>query len=65
MDRMASFATPACGRCPHPYRIGKDGTREEVLEAYERDLRAILSDEGHDGFVRDTLLYLCGKTLAC
>lgn len=46
----------------NPFVIGKDGTREEVIEKF----RAYLVQSYHDGkFTREDILALDGKTLGC
>ncbi len=44
------------------YYIGKDGTREEVIEKYKIDFYKRLKNE--DGF-KEKVLELTGKTLIC
>lgn len=46
----------------NPYKIGKDGTREEVLEKYKK---YIINKIKHDEKFKDSLLKLKGKTLGC
>lgn len=46
-------------RWGNPFRIGKDGTREEVLAKYDRYLRE------HPEIVDEAKRELAGKSLAC
>lgn len=50
----------------NPYRIGEDGTRDEVLRRYEVGVRYWLTVEGGEGDAwREEVASLRGKTLAC
>lgn len=59
----------------NPYRIGVDGTREQVLAMFERHMRALLRDTpganpapepwNHRANLVASLIALRGKTLAC
>ena len=49
-------------RWGNPYRVGKDGTREEVIEKYRQHLWRCV--KGHKVKLKD-LAALHGKTLAC
>lgn len=46
------------------YKIGRNGTRDDVLELFERDLRRIL-ELYPKGLYAKELAELRGKTLAC
>lgn len=52
-------------RWGNPYRIGEDGTRQEVLEKYEAAARHWLEDAHEGPTLREELLELRGETLAC
>jgi len=49
----------------NPYAVGKDGTREEVIEKFEEDMRGRLEDEKEGQKWRKALMGLKGKTLGC
>lgn len=46
----------------NPYRIGRDGTREEVIEKYKKYFYDKI-ERNHD--FRKSVLYLKGKILGC
>lgn len=45
----------------NPYKIGKNGTREEVLKKYEKYIRKKIKNEN----LQEQLLQLKGKNLGC
>lgn len=46
----------------NPFKVGKDGTREQVIDKYETHIRKLLKD---NLYIRDELIELKGKTLGC
>ena len=46
----------------NPYKIGKDGTRDEVIEKYELHIKAKLE---RDASLQTELINLKGKNLGC
>ena len=60
MPRRGLKASPFA----NPYKIGRDGSREDVLRKFASDLDAMLAGSGRQG-VLDDLCELIGKPLAC
>ena len=57
-ERFPKTASPFC----NPFKVGKDGTRDEVIAKFREFLRAKI--QSHPAFL-DELLLLKGKTLGC
>lgn len=51
----------------NPYRVGKDGTPEECVARYRRDIETVLAGEDglHKALMASLLRDIRGKNLAC